>query len=118
MLSLDGTLNKLRIDGYEFQKDAHDRLWPAITSQFKALANEIDPDIQKAQYKQYREDLITHFRRMRISAGGIEAAVSEVKRREYYKDIVHMGLDPYDFFVHTPVDLNAEKNYQSWLRHK
>ncbi|MDD2694202.1 MAG: hypothetical protein PHY14_04735 [Candidatus Gracilibacteria bacterium] len=117
VLSLDGTLNKLRIDGYEFQKDAHDRLWPVVVGQFSTLKEEPDEELRKAQYKQYRADLINHFRRMRISAGGIEAAVSEVKRREYYKDIVNMGLDPYDFFVHTPIELKAEENYQSWLRH-
>jgi hypothetical protein len=81
------------------------------------LKNERDLAVKKAQYKQYRHDVIEHFRnKMRISTSrGPEGAVEEIKRKTYYKDLLKMGIDPKDFFTNGPIDTYLDRDYQSWL---
>jgi hypothetical protein len=91
VLTIAATLNKLPISGYELDKDAYDRLWPLVLGHFEKIEGEEDQVLQKAQYKQFREDVIKHFRnRMSIRAGGITAAVDEVQRKDYYKGLRYM----------------------------
>ncbi len=115
VLSLAATLNKLPINGYEFEKNSYDRLWPVVLWQFQELESETDLDLKKAQYKQYREDVLDHFRnRMDIRSGGKDSAISQVIRKSYYKDLLYIGIDPNEIFDNTPYHIGAETGYNRW----
>jgi hypothetical protein len=115
VLSIAATLNKLPINWYEFEKNSYDRLWPVVVWQFQKLESETDENLKKAQYKQFREDVITHFRnRMSIRAWGKDAAVKEVTRKDYYKGLSYMGIDPGELFEDTPIHIHSDIGYKNW----
>jgi hypothetical protein len=115
VLSLAATLNKLSMNRYELNKDDFDRLWPLILGHFEKLESESDPELQKAQYKQFREDIITRFRNgMGISSGGKAAAIDEVQRKEYYKWLRYMWIEAEELFVSTPIHIKADAGYSAW----
>lgn len=116
VLSIAWTLNKLRINGYEFEKNAYDRLWPVVRGHFQKLESESDPVLKKAQYKQFREDVLYHFRnRMDIRAWWKESAIAQIVRKDYYKDLLYMGIDPNEIFDNTPYHIMADKGYDKWV---
>lgn len=114
---LDRTLKKLQIDGgwYDFVSNSKDRLWPSILARFDALKNETDEDLKKAQYTQYRNDMIEYFRnKMRISTRWADGAINEIKRKTYYPDLLKMGIDVADFFTTQKLTLNENRDYGKW----
>ena len=116
VLSLAATLNKLPINWYEFEKNSYDRLWPVVVWQFQKLEWETDEELKKAQYKQFREDVLFHFRnRMDIRSGSKESAIAQVVRKDYYKNLLYMGIDLNEIFDNTPYHVMAEKGYHKWI---
>jgi hypothetical protein len=92
--SLDFMLHKLGFAsgaGISF-RDNNDieRIWnPCV-----ALVNNLTKNTSrttKAQYKQYRYDILRHFN---DTAAGIKDGLSLMKQRTYYKDFLSMGIDP------------------------
>jgi hypothetical protein len=117
VLSLNRSLIKIPMDGYDLSTTRKIEIWPGIVGAFQGLKNESDEELKEAQYIQYRNDIIQHFRnKMRVSTSRwSDGAVEEIQRKTYYPDLLKMGIDPKDFFANTPIGLYAQRDYSRWL---
>ncbi len=119
VLSVDRMLKKIPIDnsGYDLKDDRKDRLWPAIVNTIEALRWESDEEIKKAQYTQYRNDIIKFFRdKLSIRTRGADGAIEEIKRKSFYPDLVKLGIDPAEFFSQESLTIHQERDYSNWMR--
>ncbi|MBP9779455.1 hypothetical protein KBD33_02395 [Candidatus Gracilibacteria bacterium] len=119
VLSVDRMLKKIPIDnsGYDLKDDRKDRLWPAIVNTIEALRGESDEEIKKAQYTQYRNDIIKFFRdKLSIRTRGADGAIEEIKRKSFYPDLVKLGIDPAEFFSQESLTIHQERDYSNWMR--
>ena len=51
---------------------------------------------------------------MSIRAGGKDAAVKEVMRKDYNKGLAYMGIDPGELFDDTALHIYADDGYENW----
>lgn len=123
--STDRMLKKIQIDPHSmaFRDTNHiSRYWNPVVNMFGELrTTQMDPAVKKAQYMQYRKNVLTYFND-RLSArwswedkGGLEA----LRQQTYFRDFNAMGIDPKVIFEYGDpiyrIERNAEEDYNRWL---
>jgi hypothetical protein len=117
VLSFDRMFRKLRTSGFDLDDDRKWHFWTPIVLRMEALKNEPEGEYKKAQYAQFRYEVIKFFRDKMASANSWwdEGAAKQVRRKSYYPDIISMWIDASEFFSNKSIDEWFEQGYKKWL---
>jgi hypothetical protein len=121
--SLDRTLKKVSVNSHKFsfdREDMQERFWTPTVKLVQDLKDKsTDPETTRAQYLQYRKDILEHFSKA-LSAQGRKDKwwLNALKKQKYYRDFDKMGIDISVIFddgnIEDIVERSAEADYQRW----
>ncbi len=121
--SLDRTLKKVSVSSHKFsfdREDAQERFWTPTVKLVQDLKNgSTDLDVTRAQYLQYRKDILEHFSKA-LSAQGRKDKwwLNALKKQKYYRDFDKMGIDISVIFEDANIDdiveRTGESDFQKW----
>ncbi len=121
--SLDRTLKKVSVNSHKFsfdREDMQERFWTPTVKLVQDLKDKsTDPETTRAQYLQYRKDILEHFSKA-LSAQGRKDKwwLNALKKQKYYRDFDKMGIDISVIFddgnIDDIVERSAEADYQRW----
>ncbi|NRH20659.1 hypothetical protein HOO68_01300 [Candidatus Gracilibacteria bacterium] len=117
--SFDRTLRKVKLDTYKLgiNKDHKERYWDPLVKIVKNLrVGSTNEELTKAQYHQYRKDILLRFNEAFSSKG---EKAKDFKKQEYYQDLLDMGIDISVIFedggkIHKKIEKTAERDYIAW----
>ncbi len=116
--SMNRTLKKIWIDSHKLVMDENDkeRYWDPIVKIVNNLSKSSqNDDLKRAQYWQYRRDILDIFNKAFSSKPG---NFPELKKQLFYTDLLAMGIDI--SIIYEPGNINsklekwADKDYNAW----
>lgn len=116
---MERTLRKIKLDSHQFRldKDHKERYWlPAVKIIKNLYSSSQDENLKKAQFLQYREDILLRFNEAFSSRG---EKFADIKKQEFYTDLLAMGIDMSIIFESgsnpkKKIQKTAEKDYMAW----
>lgn len=117
--SMERTLRKIKLDSHQLRMDKNhkERYWDPAVRIIKNLWKwSKDEAVKKAQYLQYRRDILSRFNEA-FSSRSEKAA--DLKKQEYYTELLDMGIDISVIFepgwnIKKKLEKNAENDYKAW----
>ena len=96
VLGLKRTLNKLHISthSYDIDKEQKARLWNSVVRRMSEVKNIKDESLRRAQYAQYRKDILEWLRSAITTRGNETSTLDDLQKKLYYPDLLLMGIDP------------------------
>ncbi len=117
--SMERTLRKIKLDSHQFRldKDHKERYWlPAVKIIKNLDKTSQNEDLKKAQFLQYRKDILLRFNEAFSSRW---EKFADIKKQEFYSDLLAMGIDISIIFEpgahpQKKIQKTAEKDYIAW----
>lgn len=121
VLSLERTLNKLHISthSYDIDKEQKARLWNSVVRRMNEAKKISDSSLRKAQYAQYRRDILEWLRSAITTRGNEINTLDDLQKKLYYPDLLIMGIDPRIIVAKGETDTlirnTDDEDYERWL---
>lgn len=117
--SFDRILRKIKIDSHQLRidKDHKERYWDPMVKIITNLGRgSQDEKVKKAQFLQYRRDILL---RMNEAFSSRWEKKEDLKKQEFYKDLLRMGIDISIIFeswtdIHKKINNSSERDYLAW----
>lgn len=100
-------------------KNTGPRLWPSVIRRVQEVKEVKEEGLKRAQYYQFREEIITWLRRTVVTRGNPESTLRDLEKKTYYKDLLKMGIDPrvivMDGETSKLLEKTASEDYHAWV---